>query len=141
MSLIYWDTMLFVYWLEEHPGYAPRVRTILSRMEEREDTLCTSSFALAELLVAPYKTGNAALAERIRAALQPPFVRIIPFTSDTAEHYARIRAKHGITPADAIQLACAAEARVHLFLTNDRGLSGKVIPGIQFVADLDVNLF
>jgi predicted nucleic acid-binding protein len=141
MSLIYWDTMLFVYWLEEHPDFAPRVRTILSRMEEREDVLCTSSFALAELLVAPYKTGNAALAEKIRSALQPPFVRVIPFSSDTAEHYARIRAKHGIAPADSIQLACAAEARVDLFLTNDRGLAGKMISGIQFVAGLEVNLF
>jgi len=141
MSLIYWDTMLFVYWLEEHPEYAPRVRTILSRIQEREDVLCTSAFALAELLVGPYKTGSPELAQEIRAAVQPPFVRIIPFTSDTAEHYARIRAKHRIAPADAIQLACASEARVDLFLTNDRGLAGKTIPGIQFVAGLDVNLF
>jgi len=141
MSVIYWDTMLFVYWLEEHTDYAPRVRTILSRIEEREDVLCTSSFALAELLVGPYRSGNPELAEQIRAALQPPFVRIIPFTSDTAEHYARIRAKPGIAAADAIHLACAAEARVDLFLTNDRGLAGRIIPGIQFVAGLDVNLF
>jgi predicted nucleic acid-binding protein len=141
MSLIYWDTMLFVYWLEEHPDYAPRVQTILSRMEERGDVLCSSSFALAELLVGPHKTGDRELAGKIRAALQPPFVRIIPFTSDTAEHYAHIRAKHGLAPADAIQLACAAEARVDLFLTNDRGLVGKTIPGIQFVAGLDVNIF
>ena len=141
MSLIYWDTMLFVYWLEEHPDYVARVRTILSRIEEREDELCTSSFALAELLVGPHKTGNRELAEKIRAALRPPFVRIVPFTSVTAEHYARIRAKHGIAPPDAIQLACAAEAGVDLFLTNDRGLAGKTIPGIQFVAGLDVNLF
>jgi predicted nucleic acid-binding protein len=141
MSLIYWDTMLFVYWLEEHDAYAPRLRTILSRMEEREDVLCTSSFALAELLVGPHKTGHTALAETIRAALQPPFVRMISFTTDTAEHYAVIRAKHRIPPADAIQLACAAEARADLFLTSDHALAGKTIPGIQFVAGLDVNLF
>src|SRR5580693_2033307 len=30
MSRIYWDTMLFVYWLEDHPLYAKRVRHILS---------------------------------------------------------------------------------------------------------------
>lgn len=141
MSLIYWDTMLFVYWLEEHPDYAPRLQTILSRIEERQDVLCTSSFALAELLVGPYKSGNAELAEQIRAALQPPFVRIIPFTSDTAQHYARIRAKPGVAAADAIHLACAAEARVDLVLTHDRRLAGRIIPGIQFVAGLDVNLF
>jgi predicted nucleic acid-binding protein len=141
MSLVYWDTMLFVYWLEEHPQYAPRVRTILTKMEERGDVLCTSAFTVAELLVGPYKTGNLELAEKIRAVLQPPFVRIIPFTVSTAEHYARIRSKPGIAPADAIQLACAAEAGADLFLTNDRGLTGRVVSGIQFVVGLDVNLF
>ena len=39
MSLVYWDTMLFVYWLDEHPLYAERVPSILSRMEDRKDTL------------------------------------------------------------------------------------------------------
>ena len=43
MSLIYWDTMLFVYWFEEHPAYVERIQQILARMEQRKDTLCTSS--------------------------------------------------------------------------------------------------
>jgi hypothetical protein len=34
-------------------------------------------------------------------------------------------------------LACAAEAGVDLFLTNDRRLKGRSIPGIQFLAGLD----
>lgn len=36
MSRIYWDTMLFVYWLENHPVHAKRVQHILSKMEERQ---------------------------------------------------------------------------------------------------------
>jgi predicted nucleic acid-binding protein len=55
--------------------------------------------------------------------------------------YASIRATHTVSPADAIHLAAAAQAKVDLFLTNDRKLVGKVIPGVQFVAGLDVNLF
>jgi len=38
-------------------------------------------------------------------------------------------------------LASAAEAGVDLFLTNDRQLPGLVIPGIQFIAGMGVNLF
>jgi predicted nucleic acid-binding protein len=42
-----------------------------------------------------------------------------------------------IRPPDAIQLACAAQANVDLFITNDDRLSHKVVPGIQFVTSLD----
>jgi predicted nucleic acid-binding protein len=140
MSLIYWDTMLFVYALEEHPQHGTRVRHILTRMEERKDTLCTSIFAVGETLVGPYKRGDLDAATRIREALRPPFVRLLPFTDDSVDRYARIRAELGVSPADAIHLSCAAEANVDVFLTNDRRLAGQIIPGIQFVAGLDCNL-
>lgn len=140
MSLIYWDTMLFVYWFEEHPGYAERVRHILAKMEQRGDALCTSSFALAETLVGPYKRGAPDVADRIRKALRPPFVQVLSFTAEAADHYARIRSAIVVSPADAIHLACAAQAGVDLFLTNDRGLVGQIVPGIQFIASLDTNL-
>jgi uncharacterized protein len=141
MSLIYWDTMLFVYWFEEHPVHAERVRHILQRMEQRKDALCTGSFALAELLVGPYKKGAPDMAGRIRGALRPPFAEVLPFTSDVADRYARIRAELRVSAADAIHLACAAQARVDLFLTNDRKLVGQIVPGIQFIASLDTELF
>jgi len=62
---------------------------------------------------------------------------VVPFTEETADHYARIRGRTGITPPDAIHLACAAAARTDLFLTNDKNLVGRVIPGIQFIAGID----
>src|SRR5262249_19713299 len=141
MSRIYWDTMLFVYWLENHPTYAKRVQHILTKMEERQDRLCTSSFTAAELLVGPYKSNAPALAKQICEVFASPLVEIIPFTLAAADHYAQIRAQHGVSPADAIHLACAAQAGADLFLTNDASLPGKMIPGIQFIVGLDTNLF
>ena len=141
MSRIYWDTMLFVYWLEDHPRYAKRVRHILSKMKERQDQLCTSSFTVGEILVGPYKMGASETTRQIREVFRAPFVEIIPYTIETADLYAGIRAQHGVSPADSIHLACAAQARIDLFLTNDTALVGKVIPGIQFIAGLDSNLF
>ena len=44
MSRVYWDSMLFIYWLEDHPQYAPRVDAIRARMEERHDQLITGAF-------------------------------------------------------------------------------------------------
>ena len=37
---------------------------------------------------------------------------------------------------DAIQLACAAAARMDMFITNDRRLSGKNVAGIHFIQSL-----
>jgi predicted nucleic acid-binding protein len=141
MSLIYWDTMLFVYWFEEHPVYAERIRHILTRMEQRKDALCTSCFAVAEVLVGPYKRGAPDSAARIREAFRPPFVEVLPFASDAADRYAKIRAERGISPADAIHLASAAQKGVDVFLTNDRKLFGQIVPGIQFIVGLDSDLF
>ena len=141
MSRIYWDTMLFVYWLEDHPVYAKRVRHILSRMEERKDQLCTSAFTPGEVLVGPYKMRASGMAKQVREFFESSFVEVIPYTLKTADFYARIRADLGVSPADAIHLACAAQIGTDLFLTNDAALTSKVVPGIHFIAGLDTNLF
>lgn len=140
MSRIYWDTMLFIYWIEDHPRYGRRVLQLLEKMKQRQDQLCTSSFAVGEVLVGPYKADAAETARTIRNVFRLPLIEVIPYTAETSDLYARIRAKHGVSAADAIHLACAAQARIDLFLTNDNALIGKVIPGIQFIAGLDSNI-
>jgi hypothetical protein len=53
---------------------------------------------------------------------------------------ARAGLNGGISSGDAMHLACAAEARVDLFLTHDKTLAKKIVPGIQFIATLDTNI-
>lgn len=137
MAIIFWDTMLFVYLIEDHPQFGVNVKDLLTKCEDHGHSIITSTFTLAELLVAPRKTGNLELAEAFRNALQPPAVRLIHFNEGAAEHYAAIRSAMNVTPADAIQLACAADARVNLFVTNDRKLVGKKVAGIDFIIGLD----
>jgi predicted nucleic acid-binding protein len=141
MSRVYWDTMLFIYWLEDHPRYARRVDAIRSSMEQRRDQLITGAFTFGEVLAGCYRKGTPQLADDTRRLLQNVVAEVIPFTLETADRYARIRATPGIAPADAIHLASAAQAGTDLFLTNDQRLVGKIVPGIQFVASLETNLF
>jgi len=141
VSRIYWDSMLFVYWLEDHPDYAVRMGQIHERMQERQDILCSSAFTLGEVLTGFYKRGAIEAADRVRGAFHSPLVEMIPFTPETADRYARIRAKQRVSPADAIHLASAAQSGVDLFLTNDHRLQRLAIPGIDFIAGIDVNLF
>ena len=132
--------MIFIYWLEDHPQYAKRVHTIHSRMQQRHDQLLTGAFTFGEVLAGVYRKGTADRAQEARRQLQRIVAEVVPFTMDTADRYAQIRGTLGITPADAIHLACAAQAGTDLFLTNDKRLVGKFIPGIQFVASLEDDL-
>jgi predicted nucleic acid-binding protein len=69
--------------------------------------------------------------------LQEIVSEVVPVTIETADHYAQIRGTLGVPPADAIHLASAAQAGTDLFLTNDKRLVGKIVPGIQFIGSLE----
>jgi uncharacterized protein len=140
MSRIYWDSMLFIYWLDDNPHFAQRVASIHARMSERGDELITSAVTLGEVLAGVYRKGPNSRGEEVRNELLSLLSEVLPFTADTADHYARIRGSMKIASPDAIHLACAAQARADLFLTNDNRLVGKFIPGIQFIASLDTPL-
>lgn len=141
MSLIYWDANLFIYLLERHPEYSPLVKQVLSRMAERGDRLCTSIFTRGEVLVGPVLRGDEAMHRAVCDYLRAPALDLLPFTVETADHYARIRAANKVSPPDAIHLASAASAGVDVFLTNDRSLHRMIVPGIQFIVGLEADIF
>ena len=132
---------MFVYWFEDNPQYADRVEEIYRKMQQRKDKLLTSAFTLGEILVGPYRQGKTDEGLRIRQLFESFEVELVPFAAETAERYAQIRGGCRLSPADAIHLASAAHAGVDLFFTNDRKLTDLIIPGIHFIAGLDVNLF
>ena len=140
MSRIYWDSMLFVYWLEDNPHFAKQVGALHSRMKERGDQLITSAFTFGEVLAGVYRVGAVSAADDSRRLLRRVVSEVIPFDLEASERYARIRGMLGIQPADAIHLACAARSGTDLFLTNDKRLVGKIVPGVQFIATLDTPL-
>jgi uncharacterized protein len=142
MSRIYWDTMLFIYWLEANPDFGKRVDAVWSRMQERNDQLITGALALGEVLAAAYKRGaDRQRIKEVRVALESAVSEVIPFTSEAADLFGQIKGSWKIPPADAIHLACAASAGTDLFLTNDKSLAGKFVPGIHFIATLDTQFF
>jgi predicted nucleic acid-binding protein len=97
--------------------------------------------ALGEVFAGAYKRGaNKERIQEVKASLESSISAVIPFTAETADVYGRIKGSLKIPPADALHLACAATAGTDLFLTNDKNLVGRVIPGIQFIAGLDSNI-
>lgn len=141
MSRIYWDSMIFIYWVENHPEFASRVEHILQSMLGRGDRLCASYLCLGEVLTGPLKHKHTALAAKVRQLFDNGGIEILPFDRKAAERFAQLRASGNVSPADAIHLACASASGVDLFLTHDRNLHRLRVPGIQFIAGLDVNVF
>jgi predicted nucleic acid-binding protein len=136
MSRIFWDTNLFIYLLEDYGDLSERVAELRMRMIDRGDQLFTSTLTLGEILVKPREKGDQELSRKYERALQAT-TSIIPFDHQAALHYATVRQDRSLKGPDAIQLACAAKAQSDLFITNDQRLTGKIVPGIQFVTSLD----
>ncbi len=136
MSRVYWDTMLFVYWLEDHVEYGKQVEAIYERMTIRGDILCTSTFTVGEVLVGPRKQNDSESERRILEFFESGGVTLLPFTLRSAQAYASIRFLTRASPADSIHLASAAAEGIDLFLTNDLKVRKQVVPGIQFIDGL-----
>src|SRR5271169_6090825 len=132
--------MLFIYWLEDNPQFAKRTGAVHAKMKQRGDELITSAFTFGEVLAGAYRGGAGRVADESRRLLQRVISEIIPLDLEASEHYARIRGIQEVAPADSVHLACAARAKTDLFLTNDKRLVGKFVPGIQFIATLDTQL-
>ncbi len=135
MSRIFWDSNLFIYLIEDYGQLSERVVHLAERMLERGDQLHTSTLTLGEVLVRPLTMGNDELCRRYENVLHRNTV-LIPLDREAARICASIRRDRTLKAPDAIQLACAAEARIDLFITNDDRLSGKTVAGIQFIASL-----
>jgi predicted nucleic acid-binding protein len=141
MRRIYWDTMLYAYWLEEHSKFSQRVEHIHRIMQQRSDTLCSSLFVLGELLVGPAKTGDATAAASIHQFFDSGAITMLTYSARAVTLFAELRASHGVKPLDALHLSIAASAGVDLFVTHDRRLHKLALPGLPFIAGLDTDLF
>jgi len=135
MSRVFWDTNLFIYLFEGTGALAKRVKDLRQAMLERGDQLQTSTLTLGEVLVKPVERGDEELARKYEEAITTTAV-MLPLDVKAAKIYAALRSDRALRAPDAIQLACAAAARVDLFITNDARLHSKHVEGIQFIVSL-----
>lgn len=135
MSRIFWDSNLFIYLFENNPEFAQMVVDLREKMLVRRDQLLTSTLTLGEILVKPTARGDRALCQSYEDVLSR-MALLLPFDLKAARKYASIRSTTNIKGPDAVQLACASEAGVDLFITNDNRLQGKQVEGIQFIVPL-----
>jgi predicted nucleic acid-binding protein len=135
VSRIFWDTNLFIYLLESRGPDYELVANLRRSMLSRGDQLFTSTLTIGEILVKPVERHDEELARKYVDAITKSSVTV-DFDLQAAKIYAGLRGNRTLRPPDAIQLACAAAARVDLFITNDSRLYSMQVEGIQFIVPL-----
>lgn len=136
MSRVFWDTNLFIYLFEGEGSILKQVTALRQSMLARGDQLITSALTVGEILVKPIEQRDDDLARKYVEAIEATAL-ILPFDAKCATIYAGVRCDRSLKPPDAIQLACAAEFGVDLFITNDARLYKKRVQGIQFIVPLE----
>jgi len=141
MNRIYWDSMVFIYFLEANPIFGKQAQRLHDGLLRRGDRLFSSLFTLAEVLTGPRKQNDLNGIKAIKDFFNSDEIELLPFNAEAADRYSIIRAGMRVGQADAIHLATAAAAGVDLFVTNDQALHGLSIPGIRFMMDLDGKVY
>jgi predicted nucleic acid-binding protein len=122
-SVVGFDTMPLIYYIEENPNYLKMVEPFFEAVERGEFEVVTSIITLLEVLVHPIRDGNEGLAQRYRdLLLETEGLFTVEIDQAIAEEAARLRAIFNIHTPDSIQLATAIFTGASFFLTNDTRL-------------------
>lgn len=117
------DTSPFIYFIEKHPDYVNIIRPFFKAVKDGKCEVVTSSITLLETLVHPLRQGDKYYVEKYRAILlRTKGLKTVPVSTEIAEEAARLRAKHNVQFADAIEMATAIKGGASFFLTNDLAL-------------------
>ena len=111
------DTAPLIYFIEENPNYLNIIRPFFAAVDRGDFRVVTSIVTLLEVLVHPFRHGNAMLAQQYREILlNANHIATIPMSCEITEEAARLRAKYNVRTPDAIQMATAIQAGASFFV-------------------------
>jgi predicted nucleic acid-binding protein len=126
------DTQIFIYFIEEDGRYLALIKPLFEAINRGDLMAVTSGLSLMEVLVVPYRSGNAALADRYESLLtRSRGLRCIEVDRYLLKAAAQLRAAFKLKPPDAIQVAAALIGGCNSFITNDRRI--RSVPGLKIL--------
>ena len=126
-NILFIDTMIFVYLLEDHPLFGDIASVLVKEIEKGRVKGVTSTLTIAELLTAPAGQGYSSIMHDYELYLTNfPHLEIWPLDVTVARRAANVRGKTKLKMPDAIQVATAQSAKVDAIVTNDRQWLNKV---------------
>ncbi len=126
------DTVGFIYFIQDHPRFAPVIAPLFEAADRGQRRLSTSSITLLEVLVVPYRQGDLTLADRYETLLSHSRgLELVDIDRGQLRSAAALRAAYGIRTPDALQLAAALSRSCTNFVTNDRDI--PALPGVKVI--------
>jgi len=123
-ALVALDSAPIIYYLQDHPTFAPRFSPLFDAVAEGRLTLVISTVTLAEVMTGPFAADNEVLAMQYREVMcHSPGWQTIPVDENVAAEAARLRARYRLRLPDAIQVATAIATRAWALITHDSALA------------------
>jgi predicted nucleic acid-binding protein len=114
------DTCVFIYQMERNPRYFDVADAVFEWMELPESSAVTSTLALTEILVQPYRNADLPQAEAFYSLLTTiPSLEWVAPSLQIANSAAALRASYRLQTPDALLAATAIFCNASAFITND----------------------
>jgi len=133
MRLVYPDTNVLIYLVENRLGLARKVRKHLYPTYEEFPVLIFSELTRMECLVQPVRNSDSFVLAAYEKLFTNRSYRFAPFDRQSFDTATQLRARHGLKTPDALHLATAIQAGCDEFWTNDHRLSKAAQGHLQIV--------
>ena len=121
---VYIDTNVFIFFLDGNEKYLPVVGPIMQACADGTIFAATGRLAIADVMVHPYRNGNAVTVSRFKSFFtQKNFLSIAEQGPDCFDDAAMIAGQKRMKLIDAIHYRTALQAGCRFLLTNDRGFA------------------
>lgn len=120
---VYLDTNVFIYFLQHDEVLFPVVQPIIRACAERQILGMTGDLAVAEVMVHPYRSGDAALIARFKRFFRQKHVlTVLPHESQLFDEAALIAGQRRLKLIDAIHHHTALQSGCRFLLTREKRL-------------------
>lgn len=131
MSNIYWDSCIFIYYLEGGEDIRMELRARLSSFPNA--MLCHTALTELECRVEPMRNSKQNLLSRYDRLFASPFTRRLALHDSIYRRATELRAMQGLKTPDALHLAAALEHGCESFWTRDNRLGRAASGNIRLV--------
>jgi predicted nucleic acid-binding protein len=123
---VYFDTNIFVYFLEGDERYLDRCLPFFQAAQDGVITAVTGDLAIAELLVKPLRDNDLFGVQKVGASFDGNgYFQALSHGRSTLELAAHIRATQKLSMIDAIHLATAIKAQCSHIITHDEQVARR----------------
>jgi predicted nucleic acid-binding protein len=122
-SVLYLDSNVFIYALENSHAWAEAAEDLLGAIEKGRVRAVASELVLAEVLAKPFEDRNVSHIDQYQRLLSSGGgLTMASIDRDGLVRAAQLRGENNLKPFDAIHVATAQSARCDYFLTQDERL-------------------